>query len=176
MSIGKSALCATLAAAFAAPVFAANPSAYVVTADRGPAEAKSQVQTYVRIFPSASGPLTAAPDSGDRILPHLAKVQYARSFNTYVNPYQDLDYNRPTGVGIDENHSLKRAQRMHLAMTTGSGATTLINERVQGDERSLAGDIQPRAIIHIPRKFRDNGDQRQREESQEKPRRIASSE
>lgn len=182
MLFGKQALCGALvAAAFTGSALAGNSSAYVVTgsSDRfvqqenvNAAIAKSQVQTYVRIYPNASGPLTSVPGSGDRILPYLAQVQYARSFNTYVNPYQNLDANRPGNAGIDEGHSLKRAQRMYLAATTGSTATIVVNDRARSATKVAVDDIQPRAIIHIPRKFRDL-DRKPEPKADDQPRRIA---
>lgn len=182
MLFGKYALCgAVVAAAFTGSAMAGDSSAYVVTgsSDRFvqqdnalAAEAKSQVQTYVRIYPNASGPLTSVPGSGERILPYLAQVQYARSFNTYVNPYQNLDANRPGNVGIDEGHSLKRAQRMYLAATTGGTASVVVNDRVRSAGQVAVDNIQPRAIIHVPRHFRDK-DRKPERKIEDKPRSIA---
>ena len=93
----------------------------------------------------------------DRILPYQAEVMIENFTSIYIPLHVDYrSQARPWDGGIDEDHSIVRAQRLMISMTTATFASVVGNPLL-AEDADMHDEIRPRAVIHVPvpRKFRD---------------------
>ncbi|MFA9479868.1 hypothetical protein ACERK3_16415 [Phycisphaerales bacterium AB-hyl4] len=80
------------------------------------------------------------------VLPHLAEVRVG-GVTVLVDP--QVDYRRPTG-GIDKNHTIIRAQRLHQAAQPASPARVVRHHHADQPDPSATTRPTPRAIFLRP--------------------------
>lgn len=171
MQFARLALCAVIAG-LCAPVLADNPEGYAYVVSRpapglnvSPVEPMPLGKRWYDIVPSLTGVEMSLPyvrhDNRldphrlirvDRKLPYQAELLLANGTSHYIPLYVDYrSQARPWDGGIDEDHSIVRAQRLTLAVTTPTFAHVVHNPLLDRSHEEMAADrVQPRAVIHVP--------------------------
>lgn len=120
----------------------AMPSVKHVPVDRNRPEGPQIVQRKV-VAPAA---VVSRALSEQPVLPHLVEVQFG-GVTVLVDP--QVDYRRTTG-GLDENHTIRRSQRLHHVSQPGLPARVLRHPQPETTPRPVRHEPAPDAIFLRP--------------------------